>query len=130
MLKDARAVGFVLTTDAERARAFYEGTLGLEFAEDTGFAMVFHVGPKSGGATLMVTRIKSFQPSEHTVFGWEAEDVQAVARALRGRGVVAERYPYFEQDEDGLWAPEDGRVKLLWFKDPDGNVLSVATHAS
>ncbi len=48
MLRDAKAVGFVLTTDAERARSFYEGTLGLEFVEDNGFATVFRAGPASG----------------------------------------------------------------------------------
>ena len=130
MLADAKAVGFVLTTDADRARRFYEGTLGLDFVADNGFAMAFRAGPAAGGATLMVTRVSKFTPGEHTVFGWEAKDVQAVARQLRERGVAAERYPYFEQDEDGLWSPSDGRVQLMWFKDPDGNVLSAATHAS
>ncbi len=130
MLADGRAVGFVLTTDAERARSFYEGTLGLEFVEDNGFATVFRAGPKEGGATLMVTRIKSFSPGEHTVFGWEVDDVGAIARQLGERGVTAERYGYLEQDESGVWAAPDGRVRLIWFKDPDGNVLSAATHAS
>ena len=130
MLTDAKPVGFVLTTDAERAKSFYGQTLGLEFMEDNGFALVFRAGPAAGGATLMVTRIKSFSPSEHTVFGWESDNVSAVARGLAAQGVAAERYSYLEQDEDGIWSPSDGRVQLFWFKDPDGNVLSVSTHAS
>ena len=130
MLKDARAVGFVLTTDADRARTFYGETLGLELLEDNGFALVFRVGAAPDGATLMVTRIQSFSPSEHTVFGWESDDVTAAARGLAARGVTAERYSYLEQDEDGIWGAPGARARLFWFKDPDGNLLSVATHAS
>ena len=130
MLADAKAVGFVLTMNAERARSFYEGTLGLEFMEDNGFALMFRAGPQSGGATLMVTRMKTFSPGEHTVFGWEVDDVDSVAQQLTQSGVTAERYSYLEQDESGVWAAPDGRVRLIWFKDPDGNVLSAATHAS
>ncbi len=120
MLGTAPPIVFVSTTDPERARAFYEGTLGLEFVADEGFALVFDLQ----GTMLRVTRVDRLQPQPFTVLGWRVDDVQAAVRALAARGVAFERYPDLEQDDFGTWTSPSGS-RIAWFRDPDGNVLSV-----
>lgn len=124
-LSEAKLVGFVMTNDAPRAKKFYEEQLGLPFVSDDPFALVFELG----GSTLRVVKMKDWKPHPHTVLGWEVPDVRAAVLALRERGVVFEKYDYFEQDDLLIWNAPGGRAKLVWFKDPDGNVLSMSEHA-
>ena len=129
-LADLNPVGFIPMVSAEAARSFYEGTLGLPFVSDDGFAMVFRLGA-AGNLMLRVARVraKDFQPTSFTIFGWETPDIEATIDELSARGVAFERFGFFEQDERGIWnAPGGGRV--AWFKDPDGNTLSVSQHPS
>src|SRR5262245_12033388 len=121
MLADAAPVAFVATTDPARARAFYETTLGLRLLADEAFALVFDLA----GTPLRVTRVDRLEAQPFTVLGWQVHDVIATVRELAGRGVRLERYPGLEQDQDGIWtAPSHTRI--AWFKDPDGNTLSVS----
>ena len=128
-LTNASPVGFILTRDAEAARAFYEGTLGLQFLSDEPFALVFRVGAEPGTVLRVVKVPESFTPASHTVFGWEVESIEEAVDELTGKGVTFLRYGYFEQDERAIWhAP--GRAKIAWFKDPEGNTLSLSQHTS
>ncbi len=120
MLGPASPVAFVSTTDPERARAFYEDVLGLSFVADEGFALVFDLR----GTPLRVTRVERLEPQPFTVLGWRVDDVDAAMTALAARGVAFERYPSLAQDERGVWASPSG-ARIAWFRDPDGNVLSV-----
>ena len=121
MLKDKSVVTFIVTKDAARARQFYEDVLGLTFVEDTPFALLFD----AHGIQLRVTRVEELTPSPHTVLGWDVGDVPAAVKQLGGKGVTFERYEGFGQDDDGIWSSPDG-TKVAWFKDPDGNLLSVS----
>ena len=121
MLADKPIVAFIVTTDADRARQFYEGVLGLTFVEDSEFALTFDLR----GIQLRVTRVEELTPSPHTVLGWDVGDVPAAVRALTAKGVKFEHYEGFGQDDDGVWSSPDGS-KVAWFKDPDGNLLSVS----
>ena len=56
--------------------------------------------------------------------GWQVDDAAVIASALRGRGVTFERYPFLQQDADDLWTAPGG-ARVAWFKDPDGNLLSI-----
>src|SRR5262249_4225897 len=123
-LADAAPVGFVATADAERARAFYEGVLGLRLLEDTPFALVFDAG---GGASLRVTRVEEVVAAPYTVLGWAVPDVEAAVRGLAERGVEFARYDGVEQDPLGIWTAPGG-ARVAWFKDPDGHTLSVSQH--
>lgn len=120
MLADAPLVGFAPATDLERARAFYSDTLGLPAVSEDDFALVYRVG----NATLRVAKVESLTPQPFTVLGWSVADVVATARWLRERGVAFERYP-FVQDPDGIWTSPTG-ARIAWFKDPEGNVLSIS----
>jgi catechol 2,3-dioxygenase-like lactoylglutathione lyase family enzyme len=124
MLGNAKIVAFVPTTDFQRARAFYEGVLGLRFIDDDGFAMVLD----AGGITIRVSKAGDFTPAPFTILGWAVEEIEAVVTALTAHGVHFERYGFFEQDPLGIWTAPSGD-KVAWFKDPDGNVLSVSQHA-
>lgn len=121
MLKNEKLVGFVGVSNADAARAFYRDTLGLTLVSEDGFALVFN----AGGTTLRVSLVHEVRPQPYSVLGWEVKDATAMARALTAAGVPPERYSHVPQDEDGVWTAPGG-AKIAWFKDPDGNILSVA----
>lgn len=125
MLDGYRIVGFAPTRDYARARKFYEGTLGLEFVSQDPFALVM----RAGGNRIRIAMTKDFVPQPFTVLGWESPRMDEDVAALARRGVVFERYPYFEQDPNGVWTSPGG-TKVAWFKDPDGNLLSLSSRAT
>jgi catechol 2,3-dioxygenase-like lactoylglutathione lyase family enzyme len=120
VLATSSPIAFVATTRPEQCRAFYEGTLGLTLLADDQFSLVFDLA----GVPLRVQKVRELQAQPFTALGWQVADIAGMVGALRGRGVVFERYPFLQQDADGVWdAP--GGAKVAWFKDPDGNLLSV-----
>ncbi len=123
-LASAALCGFVATTDMNRAKAFYRDTLGLHLVEEQPpFALVFDVN----GTMLRVTAVKEFTPDPFTVLGWNVKDIAATAAALRAAGVKFQHYGMPGQDQDGIWTAPGG-ARIAWFKDPDGNTLSIAQH--
>jgi len=123
MLGSKNLVAFVPITDSVKARAFYEGVLGLRFIKDDGFALVM----EANGVMLRISKAPDFKPAKFTILGWQVSGIEDVVRALTARGVHFERYDFFQQDELGIWTAPDGD-KVAWFKDPDGNILSVSEH--
>jgi len=120
MLGTCDVMAFVATTDAGRARKFYADTLGLRLVADEEYALVFD----ANGTRLRVQKVQHVAPAPYTALGWEVPNIRDVVRALTGRGVAFERFGFFKQDDLGIWTADDG-TKVAWFKDPDGNVLSV-----
>ncbi len=120
MLTTATIIAFVATTNPVRARAFYEQVLGLSFVADEPFALVFD----ANGTMLRVTKVQDLSPAAYTVLGWDVSHIRAEVEALTQRGVVFERYAGFPQDDLGIGAFPDG-TRVAWFKDPDGNILSL-----
>jgi catechol 2,3-dioxygenase-like lactoylglutathione lyase family enzyme len=125
-LGSLETVAIIPTTNFAKARAFYEDTLGLRFVADDGFALVFSVGPHE--QMLRITMVQGdFTPQPFTQYGWQVTDIEATVAELAAKGVVFERYSYFEQDEAGVWTAPGG-ARVAWFKDPDGNTLSLSFH--
>jgi len=120
VLHSSDVIAFVATTDPERARRFYEAVLGLALLHDEPFALVFD----ANGTTLRVQKVPALDPTPYTVLGWKVADAGAAVSALAARGVRFERYPGLTQDELGIWTTPSG-ARVVWFKDPDGNVLSL-----
>ncbi len=120
MLRSAELVAFVATTDRTRARRFYEDALDLRLMEETPYALVFD----AAGTTLRVTFADQMMPAPYTVVGWSVDDIHAIVADLVARGVGFERYAGLDQDEAGVWRSPGG-ARVAWFKDPDGNVLSL-----
>jgi len=125
MLGSANIVAFVPITDGEKARAFYEGVLGLRFVKDDGFALVFD----ANGIMVRVAKVPQFTPAQFTILGWQVSEIEKVAAELQSKGVTFERYGFFKQDDLGIWTAPTGD-KVAWFKDPDGNILSISQHVS
>jgi catechol 2,3-dioxygenase-like lactoylglutathione lyase family enzyme len=123
MLSSTNIVAFVPTRDAQSARAFYEGVLGLRFLKDDGFAMVLD----ANGIMIRVAKMKEFTPAQFTILGWQVSEIENVVRDLQKKGVHFEIFGFFKQDELGIWTAPTGD-KVAWFKDPDGNILSVSQH--
>jgi catechol 2,3-dioxygenase-like lactoylglutathione lyase family enzyme len=117
-------VTFLTTQNSDAAIAFYRDKLGLRFLRDDGFALVFDMN----GVMLRIAKAKSFTPAQGTVLGWEARDMAATMNKLGQAGVNFERYPNMGQDADGVCTFPNGD-RVAWFKDPDGNVLSISQHA-
>ncbi len=123
MLGSINIVAFVPIKDSDKARAFYEGVLGLRFVKDDGFALVMD----ANGTKVRIAKVPDFKPAQFTILGWEVPDIEKMVTALQGKGVHFERFGFFEQDKLGIWSAPTGD-KVAWFKDPDGNILSVSQH--
>jgi catechol 2,3-dioxygenase-like lactoylglutathione lyase family enzyme len=123
VLGDTDLVAFLPTTDVDRAREFFADVLGLRLVEDTPFAAIFD----AHGTSLRVTPVEAIAPAEYTVLGWTVDDMAATARALTDRGVRFMRVDGIEQDDLGVWTAPGGAL-VAWFKDPDGNTLSLTEH--
>ena len=120
MLNRSSLVCFVATADAERARTFYEGKLGLALTEDNGYSLILD----ANGTQLRIQRVAEVAPHPYTALGWEVDDLAATVRALAADGVAMARFPGLPLDADGIWDTPDG-WRVAWFHDPDGNTLSL-----
>src|SRR5712691_12276840 len=120
-----RMIGFVVTNVPEKARTFYGDVFGFRLIADDNFALVFD----ANGTMVRVGKGQAFTPAQHTVLGWEVDDIHGAIRELMQRGVHFEQFnlPFMKQDELGVWTPPNGD-QVAWFKDPDGNVLSISKH--
>jgi catechol 2,3-dioxygenase-like lactoylglutathione lyase family enzyme len=120
MLAQETMAAFLSTTDAQRARAFYEGVLGLTYTGDHEHLMTF----ACGAARLNLQKMDTVDPPQGTALGWTVRDLRGIMQGLQDRGVAFEHYDGMEQDASGVWSPVPG-VGVVWFKDPDGNLLSL-----
>ena len=119
-LANSDVMAFVATTQPDKARAFYCDVLGLSFEEDSPFALVV----KAANAMLRIQKVQSFQPLPFTSLGWIVKDIKATVQQLIDKGVKCERFEGMNQDDLGIWSSPSGAL-VCWFKDPDGNVLSL-----
>jgi catechol 2,3-dioxygenase-like lactoylglutathione lyase family enzyme len=117
----ARAIGFVLTADIERTRAFYRDVLGLRLLSEDAFAAVFDCH----GMVLRLTTVEGHVPHPHTVLGWQVDDLATTMADLRARGVTFSIYPGFGLDAEGVWSLPGSTVRICRFNDPEGNGLSL-----
>jgi catechol 2,3-dioxygenase-like lactoylglutathione lyase family enzyme len=121
-----RLVAFLPAADYGRARSFYVDQLGCEFISQDQFALVL----RSGGNMVRITKIDNFKPGPHTVLGWEVSDIERAVAELVGKGIAFEKYPWVQDDSGrGIWTAPGGD-RVAWFKDPDGNVLSLSQHVA
>jgi catechol 2,3-dioxygenase-like lactoylglutathione lyase family enzyme len=121
MLTAGKLVGIL--TNYDKARGFYEGVLDFEFVSLDQFALAMRAGVNM----IRISKSEAFKAAQGTVLGWEVEDVKAAVLWLRSRGVMTEKYAFVEDQELGIWYTPGGD-EVAWFKDPDGNVLSISHH--
>ena len=121
MLASHKIMAFAPTLDANKARPFYEGVLGLPVVSQDNFALALD----AHGIMLRVTNVPpSFKPQPFTILGWQVPDIAETVSALKRKGVHFESYGLPTQDAEAIWTAPGG-AKIAWFKDPDGNILSL-----
>jgi len=124
MLGSEKIVAFVATSDPARAKVFYRDTLRLRLVSEDQFAVVFN----AGGTMLRVSIVPKVTAAPYTVLGWEVSTIVEAARKMEKAGIKFERFERLDQDELGIWNAPSG-AKVAWFKDPDGNLLSITQFA-
>lgn len=117
----AKAITFILTRDRPAAISFYRDVLGFRLVSEDMFAAVFDLN----GTMLRISTVETHQAGPSTVLGWDVPDIEEAARALKAKGVAFNIYDGFGQDELGVWTSPAADARVAWFKDPDGNVLSL-----
>jgi predicted enzyme related to lactoylglutathione lyase len=120
-LASAEMINFIATKDGAACRAFYEGKLGFSVKSDDAMAMILTMN----GRSIRVQKLREFTPQSFTVLGWNVSDIESTVTGLERAGIRCEKLPGWKQDEHGIMDFPD-TTRLAWFKDPDGNILSVA----
>ena len=120
MLADKKLKAFVPTIKPEEAKSFYKDVLGLKLLSQDDYALEF----ESNGTLLRVTIVQELKPQAFTVLGWNVDDIVSIIKSLNDENIFCEKYDFFEQNDLGIWTSPNGS-KVAWFKDPDGNVLSL-----
>jgi catechol 2,3-dioxygenase-like lactoylglutathione lyase family enzyme len=118
-LRHFDVMAFAPTIDPEKAIAFYRDTLGLSLLSQDSFAAAFD----AHGIMLRVSTVPKLTPQPFTILGWKVPDIVAAVKGLAAAGVQFERY-MDSQNELNVWTAPGG-AKIVWFKDPDGNILSL-----
>jgi catechol 2,3-dioxygenase-like lactoylglutathione lyase family enzyme len=117
----AQPIGFIVTRDRAKSKAFYGDVLGFALRSEDDFAAVFDMN----GTMLRISTVPNHVPAAHTVLGWEVPDIEATVRALIAKSVKFTVYDGFGQDELGIWSAPGSGNRVAWFLDPDGNNLSL-----
>ncbi|HET7426652.1 MAG TPA: VOC family protein [Gemmatimonadales bacterium] len=122
MLKDAEAIATIAVRKIDVARRFYEETLGLEPAGGEGDMRAY----RSGSSTLMVYESQFAGTNRATAATWlVGSELESLIGSLKAKGVKFEHYDLPDTRREGD-IHVSGKVRVAWFKDPDGNILSIA----
>jgi catechol 2,3-dioxygenase-like lactoylglutathione lyase family enzyme len=124
MLGDSKLVAMLGTARADLAEAFYSGTLGLKLASSDAFALIYEID----GAPLRISKVPAVAPAAYAVLAFTVPDVAASVAALTAKGVIMQRFGFLPQDAAGIWKAPGG-AQVAWFRDPDGNLLSLVQDA-
>jgi predicted enzyme related to lactoylglutathione lyase len=120
MFENTEAFSGFAVDDIDRAREFYEGTLGVRVTAEEMGILTLHL---AGGRDTIVYPKPDHEPATYTILNFVVEDIDAAVDALTDKGVEMLRYDGFDQDEKGV-ARGNG-PDIAWFTDPAGNILSV-----
>jgi len=124
MLGDKKLKAFIPTIEPEKAKEFYMNILGLKLLSEDHYGMEFY----SKGTLLRINTVNKLSPQPFTILGWDVDNLLSSMGILSRAGVNFERYNFIEQDDFGIWTAPGG-AKVAWFKDPDGNILSLTENA-
>lgn len=120
MLSSEDVIAFVATRDMDRAAVFYEEVLGLRLMVREPTALVFD----ANGTMLRVSQVEGHTPTHFSVLGWAVRDISRSLEDLNGKGIAFDRFEMLEHDERGVCTFPNGD-QVAWFRDPDGNMLSI-----
>ena len=120
MLANGILKAFIPTVNPQEAILFYRDLLGFELMSEDDYAMEFN----ANGTLLRVTIVNEFVPQPFTILGWNIENLVFTVRQFNNKNIYFEIFDFLEQDDLGIWNSPGG-AKVAWFKDPDGNILSL-----
>jgi hypothetical protein len=120
MLKETKLIAFAATSDPKKSRTFYETKLGLTCISSDDFATAY----ECKGTMLRIQHVHQLKPQPHTQLGWQTSNILKEITALISVGISFEKYDGLNQDENKIWHAPSG-AHVAWFKDPDGNILSL-----
>ena len=126
LLDNDKPVTFLAVSDRHQAKSFYCNKLGLREHYEDDYALVLDLGVTS----LRISEVRDFKPQNFTVLGWEVADIVKCAKKLKSENIKTKKYEGMEQDELGIWCSPSTSVRILWFEDPDGNLLSFSDPTS
>jgi len=122
MLRDHASAAILPVSDLGRAKAFYRDVLGLEPEGEMGGEVATF---RSGGTRLVIYRSDFAGTNKGNAVVWDVGDeIEAIAATLKARGAVFEHYPEMGAEFDGA-VHRAGGMRLVWLKDPDGNILHI-----
>jgi len=124
MLIEPTITAFLPTAQPERSKQFYLHTLGLKLRSEDPYAFEF----EGNGVVLRITIVDALRPQPFTVLGFRIEKIESQVKTLVEKGVEFEKYGGLEQDDLGIWT-SPSKAKIAWFKDPDGNLVSLTEYA-
>lgn len=121
MLKEMQPATMIPAKDLARARRFYEDVLGFkpDIEDPNG------VSYRSGNGRFNVYPTEFAGTAQHTLIGWHTDDIEKAVDELVSKGVAFEQYDMGEFSTDAKGIADMGTEKAAWFKDPDGNILSI-----
>ena len=123
MLDKEKTIAFLATTNGDLSLIFYRDLLGLELSYEDDFALVFHLNK----IELRIQKLEKLVPQPQTVLGWSVRSIEGTVGKLVSKGISIERFGCMNQDDLGIWSSPSG-ARIAWFKDPDGNMLSLTQH--
>ena len=123
MLREHDAVATIAVRDTAAARKFYEDQLGLQAQEDRGDEVVIY---GSGRSRVFVYRSDFAGTNKATAATWTVDDVDGLVRELKAKGVPFDRYDFPGMTREGD-VHVAGAMRVAWFRDPDGNILSIVS---
>ena len=121
MLGKADFTPMIAVKDLDRAKQFYTETLGLKpTGEENSEVFIL----KSGDTTLSVYRSEFAGTNKATALTFDVDDIKSEVSELKTKGITFEHYDLDGLKQDGDIYTAEG-MKTAWFKDPDGNILSM-----
>jgi catechol 2,3-dioxygenase-like lactoylglutathione lyase family enzyme len=121
MLGKADATPMIAVTDLDRARKFYEDTLGLKTKDEWGEGVTL----KSGDTRINLYRSEFAGTNQATALTFDVDDIDHEVKELKEKGIFFEDYDLPGLERKGDLYVAEGGFKTTWFKDPDGNILSL-----
>ena len=116
-----KPIFFIATSNPIQSRHFYEKALDFKCLSEDDFALVFELG----STTLRIQKVDAVSKVHHTVLGWEVVDIKKCIDELLKNDVQFEKFPHLTQDDLGIWCSSSSGASIAWFRDPDGNTLSL-----
>ncbi len=121
--QEMRITSILPSSNLEQSKAFFQNVLGLNLISEDPYGVEL----EGLDSVMRLSLVQQFTPQAFTILGFKVSDIDSEVKSLTTKGVIFEYYDSLDQDELGIWtSPSD--AKVAWFKDPEGNVLSLTQY--